>query len=225
MRQPRADPAVGSPSSRMGRTGMSGIGREREVRIPGSAPDPGLPNRGIGVALSALLAVLLPSCLITQPVHFDEPANSPPAIASTVPPLNHVTIVTPSTGTGDAGSGTSTGHSFSAVVRDPDVTQTLNFQVTIDNSPCAACVELRGVLSPVTSATGRELRPLTIHVADALLAPKPDGSGACHFIQLFVSSGFQSGTQTPLDDADLATAVWWVGTTGTSTGIDMNGCL
>lgn len=210
MRRPRADPVVGSPSSRMGRpmsrTGMSEIRREREVRIAGSAPDPGLPHRGIGVALSALLAVLLPSCLITQQTHFDEPANSPPAISdgpSPAPSLN--AILRPELVAADGGAASVPNQAFEVVVYDADVGQPLQYQVLVDHMPCRSCAGSNGVLPPSSSLTDRVHRSLPFNVGGTLL-----GTGRCHSVQLLVSGQFVAGGQDPIEAGDIASATWWV---------------
>jgi len=205
---------------------MSGMEREREVQIPGSAPDPGLPHRGIGVALSTLLAVLLPSCLITQPVHFDPPANSPPAIydtaASPIFHLNRVGLIPHDVlSTTDAGMPTSV--PFSVVVYDPDVDQTLHYAALIDNSatPCTGC---NGDLTPSMLPTGRDRRTLSFDVPFVQFQPTVLG---CHRVHLIVTGDFQSGTALPRDPLnDTATATWWIAVqpTGMASAVDMTQC-
>jgi hypothetical protein len=207
---------------------MSEIRREREVRIAGSAPDPGLAHRGIGVALSALLAVLLPSCLITQPVHFDEPPNSPPAIydtaASPIFQMNTIGRIPNSriVATGDAGGPTSV--PFSVVVYDPDVDQTLHYAALVDmnTTPCSGC---NGDLTPSTLSTGRERRTLSFDVPYDVFQPSRLG---CHRVRLIVTGDFQSGTALPRDPVnDTAIATWWIAVQPpmmSSSPVDMTAC-
>lgn len=166
------------------------------------------------------IAVSLSGCLITQPVRFDQPSNSPPSISDAQgAPLSLTRIIQlprDFTTTGDAGSGRQV--SLAVEVFDPDVDQTLNFQVLVDRTPCSTCVEQHGVLSPSTRATGRDRRSTTLAIDQALLLP-PN----CHSIQLLVSGGFQAGSQMPLEDRDLASATWWVASTDMST-VDMRLC-
>lgn len=148
----------------------------------------------------------LSSCLITQPVHFDEPANSPPAISDAIGALNPLTeIVRLLPVTSDAGASSTPDVQLDVVVYDPDVDQALSIQVLVDRTPCPACVPNHGILNPSSALTGRDRRPLTLTIPHTLLP-----AVSCHNVRLLVSGGFQAGTQTPLEDGDVASAIWWV---------------
>jgi hypothetical protein len=156
------------------------------------------------------LAATASSCLITQPVHFDEPANTPPAISENgLLPLNSLihypTDVVVSTG--DAGTSSDPDVTLSVTVYDADVDQTLHFAALVDMSP-VPCVGCNGDLAPVTGMTGRERRPLQVTIGHALLS---SGVPSCHRITLIVTGAFESGSATPRDPVgDSATATWWV---------------
>src|SRR5262245_25469860 len=77
--------ALGQSSDRA--TGMSRIAASCAGAGTRSAWDRALGVRGTSIALVlALVPVTLSGCLIPQPVHFDEPPNSPPAISDVESP-------------------------------------------------------------------------------------------------------------------------------------------
>ncbi len=172
-------------------------------------------RRGTSVALRwALRASLftaalltLPSCLVPFSTQVDPPDNFPPSIADPLaPPTDYrpigshidLSAIEP----GDAG--VSTDLFFEVAVRDPDITQTLQWQVWVNytsGSPRAARGELPP--DPVTDSD-RRTRRLTFSVSRATLI-------ACNRIELQVSTGYSFLDQRePETEGDLAMATWWV---------------
>jgi hypothetical protein len=150
-------------------------------------------------------AVTLPGCLITQPVHFDPPANSPPAIydsPTSMRPISEIARVTSTTPTLDAGVMPSI--AFEVVVADPDVGQTLQGVVEIDSNPAT---DTPLTILPSTASTGRERRTVQFSVGTAAFEVTPL---ACHRVDLFVSGGFSGALHQPIEVNDLARATWWV---------------
>ena len=206
-------------------TRMSRIGGAPTPSGPRSAADRGYPGRGTRVAWPSLVsvatAVTLSGCIITQPVHFDEPPNSPPAIydASPIPmpALNAVLQLVP-VAIDDAGMQRIPTQTFEVVVFDADVDQSLQFQVLVDRAPCRACVGMNGILSPSPRVSDRARRRLTFNVDWSLLA-----TSRCHSVELLVSGQFIAGSQSPIEDGDLASATWWVASSDGTT-VDMRDC-
>lgn len=214
-------------------TGMSRIGTRIRAGASRSAADPRVRRGGIRVAswllVSVAMAVTLPGCIITQPVHFDEPANSPPAIYEVTPmpmhPLDEVVGVFPMT-LADAGSAVVPTQTFDAIVYDLDVDQSLQYQVLVDGIRCQTCVTNSGILPASTSLTDRVRRRLTFNVGGGLLDPGTTGN--CHSVRLLVSGQFQPGGQDPVEDGDLASATWWIASRTVDEGappVDMGTCL
>jgi hypothetical protein len=161
------------------------------------------------MALPLAIAVTLTSCLITQPVHFDEPPNSPPSItvaAGSLPLTRFIFIPADLMVTADGGT-TPTSLDLDVVVFDADIDQTLHYAALLDesSSPCSGC---NGDLAPSTFMTGRERRALRVTIpVNQLMTTTAD----CHRITLIVTGAFESGSATPRDPiGDTATATWWV---------------
>lgn len=150
----------------------------------------------------------LSSCLITQPVHFDEPANSPPAIsdlptAGVSPPLSEIVFLPAALmSTGDAGVATSL--TLGVQVYDPDVDQALSWRAFVDSNVCCG-----GDVPRSTATTGRERRALTFPVPTGTLDLT---TTACHRIDLYVTGAFDGNplSHTPREANDIASATWWV---------------
>jgi hypothetical protein len=154
------------------------------------------------------IALLSSGCIITQPVHFDPPPNSPPAIEAeaTTPPLNHI-VQLPVMVASDGGTTTATSTTFLFNVYDLDVDQPLQFKVFVDGS-MTPTVEQTIPISRET--TGRERRTAIRFDLPHL----PFGStAACHRVDLFVSSQFMFSSLSPHDPVlphDIATVTWWI---------------
>lgn len=192
---------------------MSQIAGRAMGETPGSAADPRPSQGGTAVAPSGLplLAVLtLSGCLITQPVHFNEPPNSPPAIydaPSTTYPLNQIVHVIhdPTMTAGDAGMTAMTSLTLAVTVYDADVAQQLSWIAYVDSDSGAPCSGCSGFI--LAEGTDRRNFEFTVPLTQ-ITATVP----SCHRIDLYVSSAFNPGGHTPRESTDVATATWWVST-------------
>jgi hypothetical protein len=152
---------------------------------------------------------MLPGCLITQPVHFDPPANSPPSIIdgpqSAHPTTQIVQLTGDATPVGDAGMLPQ--FTLDVVVVEADVALPLSWRAYVDD--VASPFDLGTLLPLSTTSMTRDHRPLMVPVPSALLATGTTAS--CHRVQLFVSHGFMDGLgHTPVVADDVAIATWWV---------------
>jgi hypothetical protein len=179
-------------------------------------------GRGTSVAIWALTALTmsaltLPSCLITQPVQFEAPTGFPPSIESidaTEFPLDALVRLRTSD---------TTTLMFPVEVRDPDVDETLAFQVYVDyddDSPRIA--DDVGVIPTIDRVAGTDRTRRRFEFQLDAVSSRLTGAG-CHRIELVVSGAFQNQSRLPVREGDLATAVWWVVTDNGST-VDMRLC-
>lgn len=172
-------------------------------------------------------ALTLPGCLITQPVQFEPPSGSPPAITGATTheshPLDEIILV--QVDQLMAGDGGGSGLTPIVVeVRDPDVDQELAYKVYVDYNPSdPRPANPSGFIPTIGRIAGvdRTRRRLEFAV--------PTGTGlgtvGCHRIELRVSGGFRPDTPDPVRDGDIATAVWWVATQPVGGGtVDMGSC-
>lgn len=161
--------------------------------------------------LSSLVALgLVSGCLIPQQVQIDPPGNTPPSIldlsarpAGYRPIGSHIDL-------GDLegpDGGLPTAITLEALVRDPDVDETLEYQVWV-NYPATPLsvtrvqdfVDADADDDPTVRRFRYEL-PLTAVSATA-----------CSRVELFITGGFSArgDLRDPVLPGDLGTATWWV---------------
>jgi hypothetical protein len=202
---------------------MSWLGVGARRRGARSVGDPVRIARGTRVALRSLLllaiAVTLTSCLITQPVHFDEPPNSPPSIsdvASPTLPINAVVqLPGAAMGSSDAGDGSLM---LAVSVYDPDVDQRLAWRAFVDGSLAGG--------NDLLAVTGMDRQHRTLSF------PIGTGTGSllaihgCHRIDLFVAGSFSGSPigHTPSVPGDIDSVTWWVSTSVGGMLVDMRLC-
>jgi len=166
---------------------------------------------GIVRALSFAVALgLMPGCLIPQQVQIDPPGNTPPSIldlsarpAGYRPIGSHIDL-------GDLegpDGGLPTAITLEALVRDPDIDETLEYQVWV-NYPATPLsvtrvqdfVDADADDDPTVRRFRYEL-PITAVSATA-----------CSRVELFITGGFSArgDLRDPVVPGDLGTATWWV---------------
>jgi hypothetical protein len=173
---------------------------------------------GTRVALGAIVRVLsfavalglVPGCLIPQQVQIDPPGNTPPSIldlsarpAGYRPIGSHIDL-------GDLegpDGGLPTAITLEALVRDPDIDETLEYQVWV-NYPATPLsvtrvqdfVDADADDDPTVRRFRYEL-PITAVSATA-----------CSRVELFITGGFSArgDLRDPIVPGDLGTATWWV---------------
>lgn len=153
-------------------------------------------------------AAILPAC-VTQNVQFEPPRNYPPSIESAptaAHPLNEIVFLGVGT---EEDAGVSNNLVLDVIVRDPNVADTLEYQVFVlhgDTAPLPIRID-GDAIPPQEGAIERSRRimlPLTFF---------PDRPNTqCQRLELFVSREFQGGlnNRLPVEDGDLATATWWI---------------
>ncbi len=150
---------------------------------------------------------MLSSCLITQPVHFDEPANSPPAIydlaTGTYSRTQIILLSRLDPSGGDAGVPPMTTLTLEVEVFDADVDQRLSWIAYIDDDNGAPCTGCSGDLAP----TGNVRRTLTANIPLATITAVDP---SCHRVDLYVSSSFMPGLHQPRQTGDVDVATWWI---------------
>ena len=200
-------------------TGMSRIADSKRGDALRSAADPPRHAGGTWVALmtrfSLATAVTLSGCLITQPVHFDPPANSPPAIYDSPTgtfPISQ--IIRPPPPMPSDGGVTRPPITLEVIVADPDIDQRLRANLRIDANRLTSLPDIM----PSTATMNRDRRTERFYVELMQLDPT-----RCHRVDLFVSSDFQGGSNPPraVEALDLAQATWWI---QLQTGVDMATC-
>lgn len=206
-------------------TRMSHRGRRSAASGPGIALDPAPVVRpraagpgGTRVALgvpvrvlsSAVALGLVSGCIIPQQVQIDPPGNTPPSIldlsarpAGYRPIGSHIDL-------GDLegpDGGLPTAITLEALVRDPDIDETLEYQVWV-NYPATPLsvtrvqdfVDADADADPTVRRFRYEL-PITAVSATA-----------CSRVELFITGGFSArgDLRDPVVPGDLGTATWWV---------------
>lgn len=180
-----------------------------------------------------IFALLFTGCLVTKKIDFEEEVNVPPSITSARGAASLGTalgqVVRINFGLNGADPLGST--DFPVIVRDPNVKQTLQWQVFLNFSLAALTPNDPGsfegslidnnVLPPSNdNAIDREL---TFRVPHTRFRE----TGACYKVELLVSSDFKDvfPNREPVQDGDLASAVWWVGVTDDNAQVvDLSRC-
>ena len=140
-----------------------------------------------------------------QPVHFDPPANSPPAIydsPGTTFQLNEFVRLVPPPAPDGGMSTPPTSLTLRVTVFDADVAQRDEWRAYVDNDEVPPCTGCGGFIP----TSGDVRRPLEFSVPLALGA----STASCHRIDLYVSGAFNPTLHTAVDPPDLARATWWV---------------
>lgn len=146
-----------------------------------------------------LLTPLSQSCLITDPIDIPEEQDYPPTIVSDLAapepryPIEEIVTL-------DRDVDTSL--TFSVLVRDPNLEQSLEYAVYYNFEPESTVTQLDfGSIEP----TDELARPLSFTLNDLTRYTR----GQCHKIELRVSERIR-GDGTPERDGDLDIAVWWI---------------
>lgn len=159
----------------------------------------------------ALTVAVLPSC-ITSDLNLAALPNVPPSIESApgAPehPLNRVIQYEPSIT--DGGVGPFLPLNLEVVVRDPDVEQSLEFQIHVDGRTGGG--DDGGRVTDEDSSDDPSLRTMTYRTNDFTDVLSRPG---CHKIEMLVSERFLPGRPEPEVEGDLGTAVWWIATRAT----------
>ena len=161
-------------------------------------------------------------CLVTKKIDFDEEQNFPASIrsaptASTLgTDLGQVVRV-------DLDNPPPTGSSelrFSVLVSDPNVTQNLEWQVSVNFTAGLPTAPNGGALLQPNGSVEREL-DFSLPFSQ-LSAP-----GTCSKVELRVSAAFSRSFpfRDPQDSGDIGEAIWWVQVVNNSnTSVDMSTC-
>lgn len=168
-----------------------------------------------GGALIACLA-LVTGCLVTESAQIPDEDNLPPSIVSgdSARTMGRALdqIIEVDLAEFDEGSELT----IPVIVRDPNLTQTLQYNAYVDfeGNPGGTLIREGTIMPSGEADCGAPLcleRLFNLNVPITELAP----AGFCHKIELLVSSQFSGGAsfRQGLDPVDIAQAVWWVRTT------------
>lgn len=190
------------------------------MAAPGT--DVALPRRVRALPLLAALATLPTGCLIPQHVQIDPPGNTPPSIFDlSARPAGYHPIgghIDRSDLEGPDG-GIPTSITLEALVRDPDVDESLEYQVWV-NYP-ATPLSITRVQDFVDADDDDDP---TVRRFRYELPLSAVSATACSRVELFITGGFSARGELrdPIVEGDLGTATWWVVADGT---VPISDCL
>jgi len=161
-------------------------------------------------------------CVVTNKIELDEVPNTPPTLSQPTglgqdqPSFESVYVI-------DLDTTPFTQIDIRALVRDPDVYQTLEWQLFLDFDPLDPTPN-PAIDSDEVSGQGAEIRT----EIEAPVQVSQLGGPGCHKLELRVSSDFVAAypRYAPRDADDLAVMVFWIAVTNAANPVvDMATCL
>jgi hypothetical protein len=171
------------------------------VLPPQTAPGSGLASK-LAQALVLVVVGLASGCLVTDPIDFERPRNNPPTFVVEYQPKLQVGDIKYVDNDSAA--------SFSLRVRDPDVTQILEFRWRVMTSDDVQ----QSLTFPLAAANGALIRDISIDVNSTQLR-----DNQCHRVEVAVSSAFDEFPGAPnnpalflatVDPDDIALFTFWI---------------
>lgn len=154
----------------------------------------------------ALFASMSASCILSEPVRFEPPPNTPPAIDTSATPTARIFRTSAMDVAGDGDGSPTNALDFDVTIIDANVDQTLEYRVYLDWDPGSPSPSLSSGLVPRVASGDRTRRPLRFSL------PR-EREPNCHWVELLVTTDFRGDTREPATPGDLATASWFVLTT------------
>jgi hypothetical protein len=172
------------------------------------------------IAVLAMSAAMT-GCITTRGFDCPEPANTPPSVESSATgptPLNKIITIDPTQMAADGGGQPE--QMFEAIIRDPDVLDTLRCRIWIDYRPEAP----PGIA--VEQLLMRDAQNPRQAILRFSLPARSFTNLFCHRVDLRVSREFALAprVQDPLTVGDIGSATWWVAAAPEGQAVDMGTC-
>ncbi len=155
-----------------------------------------------------LLTTLTPGCLITDPIDIPEEQDYPPSIISDLTgenPIEEVVVL-------ELFDPEITSLTFDVTVRDPNVEETLEYQIWVDYQGVAGDLTPLLDFGDLAPTEDRAVdRPFTFTVDNLDLFRSPPNS--CHKVELRVSGDFKESAlefRDPKVEGDFDSAIWFI---------------